>query len=207
MVDLPRRRATTPAGSEAEYMEPPEVQERNLWIGARVIAGTTIMFFAAFVFAYFYLRSLNNSNEWRPPGVDPPQRYGLAIVLLFAVSAGLLAYAAWAAREKRGWLPAAGIALVLGLAGCVVQVFEYANVHFSPTDGGYASVFIGWTVLFVVFVLLTMYWVEVLFAEGLRNRGVGAEEALVPVGLSDVAFYWSLLAGIGVLTWAILYLF
>ena len=205
MVRLPRRRATTPAGSHAEYVEPPEVHERNLWIGARVIAGTTILFFAAFVFAYFYLRSLNNSHQWRPSGVDPPQRYGLAIVLLFVISASLLAYAAWAAREKRGWLPAAGAALALGLAGCVVQVFEYANLHFSPTDGGYASVFIGWTVLFVVFVLLTMCWVEILFAEGVRNRG--AEEAVVPAGLADAAFYWSLLAGIGVLTWAILYLF
>ena len=205
MVRLPRRRATTPAGSHAEYVEPPEVHERNLWIGARVIAGTTILFFAAFVFAYFYLRSLNNSDQWRPSGVDPPQRYGLAIVLLFVISASLLAYAAWAARERRGWLPAAGAALALGLAGCVVQVFEYANLHFSPTDGGYASVFIGWTVLFVVFVLLTMYWVEILFAEGVRNRG--AEEATVPAGLADAAFYWSLLAGIGVLTWAILYLF
>ena len=205
MVRLPRRRATTPAGSQAEYVEPPEVHERNLWLGARVIAGTTIMFFAAFVFAYFYLRSLNNSHLWRPAGVDPPQRYGLAIVLLFVASAGLLAYASWAAREKRGWLAAAGTAVALGLAGCVVQVFEYANLHFSPTDGGYASVFIGWTTLFVVFVVLTLFWAEILFAEGVRNRG--AEGAVVPAGLADAAFYWSLLAGIGVLSWAILYLF
>ena len=119
MVRLPRRRATTPAGSHAEYVEPPEVHERNLWLGARVIAGTTIMFFAAFVFAYFYLRSLNNSNLWRPAGVDPPQRYGLTIVLLFVISSGLLAYASWAAREKRGWLAAAGTALSLGHPGSI----------------------------------------------------------------------------------------
>jgi heme/copper-type cytochrome/quinol oxidase subunit 3 len=193
------------ARTDGSLAEPPEVNERNLWLGARVIAGTTILFFAAFVFAYFYLRSLNNSHEWRPAGVDPPQRYGLGVILLFVASAGLFAYASWASRERRGWLPAAGVALGLGLAGCVVQIFEYANIHFSPTDGGYASVFIGWTVLFVVFVLLTMCWVEILFAEGLRNRRAG--KAMVPAGLPDAAFYWSLLAGIGVLTWAILYLF
>lgn len=204
MVRLPKR---APQGEPADgpLDEPPEVHERNLWLGARVIAGTTILFFAAFVFAYFYLHSLNNSNEWRPAGVDPPQRYGIAIVLLFGASAGALAYASSAARRKRGWLAAAGAALALGLAGCVVQVFEYANVHFSPTDGGYASVFIGWTTLFVVFVILTMFWVEILFAEGVRNRG--GEEATAPAGLADAAFYWGLLAGIGVLTWAILYLF
>ncbi len=204
MVNLPGRgRQSSPA--DGPLAEPPEVHERNLWLGARVIAGTTIMFFAAFVFAYFYLRSLNNSHEWRPAGVDPPQRYGLAVVLFFVASAGLLTYASWAARERRDWLAAAGTALALGLAGCVVQVFEYANLHFSPTDGGYASVFIGWTTLFVVFVVLTMYWVEVLFAEGVRHRG--AEGATTPAGLGDAAFYWGLLAGIGVLSWAILYLF
>ena len=87
MVKLPGRgRQESPA--DGPFDEPPEVHERNLWLGARVIAGTTIMFFAAFVFAYFYLRSLNNSNLWRPAGVDPPQRYGIAIVLLFVASAG-----------------------------------------------------------------------------------------------------------------------
>lgn len=204
MVRLPRRRATTPAGGEAELVEPPEVQERNLWIGARVIAGTTIMFFLAFVFAYFYLRSLNNSGRWRPEGVDVPDRYGALIVLLFAVSAGSLLYAAQAVRRNRNWLVAVGVSLALGLAGCAVQIFEYWHLHFGPLDGGYASVFIGWTVFYAVFVLCTMYWVEILLAEGLRNRRATA--AFVPLGLGDAAFYWALLAGIGVLSWAILYL-
>jgi heme/copper-type cytochrome/quinol oxidase subunit 3 len=180
------------------------VNERNLWIGARVIAGTTILFFAAFAFAYFYLRSLNNTGRWRPEGVDPSQRYGLAIVLLFAASAAVLGYAAWAARQERGWLAAAGAALALGLAGCVAQVLEYAQLHFGPLDGGYASVFIGWTVFFVVFALLALVWVEILLAEGLRHRRAAA--VYVPAGLEDAAFYWELLAGIGVITWAILYL-
>ena len=71
-----------------------------------------------------------------------------------------------------------------------MQGFEYANLHFGPTDGGYASVFIGWTALFIVFVLLAMYWVEILFAEGLRNRGAEAGDSC-PAGLSDAAFYWA----------------
>jgi heme/copper-type cytochrome/quinol oxidase subunit 3 len=205
MVRLPKMRATRePEASEGQLAEPPEVNERNLWIGARVIAGTTILFFAAFAFAYFYLRSLNNTHRWRPGGVDPSQRYGLAIVLLFAASAAVLVYAAWAARQERGWLAAAGASLALGLAGCVAQVLEYAQLHFGPLDGGYASVFIGWTIFFVVFALLTLCWVEILLAEGLRHRH--DTPLYVPAGLSDAAFYWELLAGIGVVTWAILYL-
>jgi heme/copper-type cytochrome/quinol oxidase subunit 3 len=192
--------AQTPVDQRAE---PPEVHERNLWLGARILAGATIMFFLAFIFAYFYLRSLNTSHMWRPADVDPPQAYGAVIVILFAASAGSLAYAADAARKGRGWLAAAGLSLVLGLIGCVVQAFEYAHIGFGPQSGGYASVFLGWTLLFIVLVLPAMYWVEILLAEGVRNRRSSAEH--VPAGLGDAAFYWELLAAIGVLAWFILY--
>ena len=153
--------------------EPPEVHERNLWIAARIIAGTTIMFFLAFVFAYFYLRSLNNGGHWRPARIDPPQGYGAAIVVLFAASATSFLYAARAGKRGSAWIPAAAAALVLGLAGCVVQVFEYANLGFGPQDGGYASVFMGWTITFVVFALLAMYWVEIDPGRGASQPGPG----------------------------------
>jgi heme/copper-type cytochrome/quinol oxidase subunit 3 len=86
----------------------------------------------------------------------------------------------------------------------VVQAFEYAHLGFSPTDGGWASVFFGWTSLFAVFALIALYWVEILFAEGLRGRRTPG--AALPIGLADAAFYWGLLAGIGVLAWVLLYL-
>ena len=193
--------ANTP---DAALAEPPEVQERNLWLGVRVMAGVTIMFFLAFVFAYFYLRSLNNGGHWRPPGIDPPQAYGAVIVGLFALSAASFAWADRAARSARSWLPVAGLALALGLAGCIVQGFEYANLGFGPTKGGYASVFLGWTLLFTVFVIVAMYWVEIAFATGLRHRRAAA--AYVPHGLDAASFYWTLLAVTGVIAWVILYL-
>jgi heme/copper-type cytochrome/quinol oxidase subunit 3 len=183
--------------------ESAEVHERNLRIGIRVVAGSTIMFFLAFVFAYFYLRSLNSNGLWRPDGVDPPQGYGAAIVILFVLSAGSVAYAAYAARNGRPWLAGAGLSLVLALAGCSVQAFEYAHLGFGPQSGGYASVFVGWTIFFLVFVLPVIYWVETLLAEGLRNRhGPGPK---VPPGLDELAFYWQLLAAIGVIAWLLLY--
>ncbi len=186
------------------FAEPPEVQDRNIWLGVRVMAGVTIMFFLAFVFAYFYLRSLNNGGRWRPSGIDPPQTYGAVIIVLFALSAGAFSYAAQAARRARTWLPFAGAALVLGLVACIVQGFEWANLVFSPMDGGYASVFLGWTLLFTVFALVAIYWLEIVFATGLRHQRTG--ETYVPHGLDAAAFYWTLLVVIGVVAWVILYL-
>lgn len=186
------------------FAEPPEVQERNIWLGVRVMAGVTIMFFLSFVFAYFYLRSLNNGGRWRPAGIDPPQTYGYVIIILFALSAGIFAFADRAARRARSWLPAAGLALALGVAGCVVQGFEWANLGFAPTNGGYASVFLGWTLLFTVFVLVALIWVEIIVATGIRQRRTA--EAYVPHGLDAASFYWMLLVAVGVVAWVILYL-
>jgi heme/copper-type cytochrome/quinol oxidase subunit 3 len=147
---------------------------------------------------------LDTNGNWQPDGFDAPHGYGAAIVALFVVSALSFGFSARQAARGRGWLAPAGASLALGLAGCVVQGFEYAHLGFSPTDGGWASVFFGWTSLYVVFVLMAMYWVEILLAEGLRGRN--APGAVVPIGVTDAAFYWGLLAGIGVLAWVLLYL-
>ena len=161
------------------------------------------MFFLAFIFAYFYLRSLNNAGDWRKPGIDPPQAYGAVVVGLFVLSAAAFAFADRAARGARAWLPAAGLALALGLAACVVQGFEWANLGFTPTKGGYASVFLGWTLLFTLFALIAMYWLEIVVATGYRNRRT---QSYVPHGIEAASFYWALLAVLGVVAWVILYL-
>jgi heme/copper-type cytochrome/quinol oxidase subunit 3 len=188
----------TPAPS---FAETPELHERIDRIGFGLLAGATIMFFLGFVFAYFYLRSLDNNHLWRPAGVDPPGGYGIAIAAAFALSAIAFGYAARAARNGGGWVAASGIALALALFGCVAQCFEYAHVPFGPESGGYASVFYGWTALFTFVALLGLYRVETVFALGLRNRG-----APPPEGFVAGAYYWALLAAIAVLAWIVLYL-
>jgi heme/copper-type cytochrome/quinol oxidase subunit 3 len=183
------------------YAETPELHERIDRIGFGLLAGATIMFFLGFFFAYFYLRSLDNNHLWRPAGVEPPDGYGIAIAAAFALSAIAFGYAARAARKGGGWVAASGIALVLALFGCVTQCVEYAHIPFGPESGGYASVFFGWTALYVVVALLAMYRLETVFALGLRNKG-----APPPEGFSAGAAYWALLAAIGVLAWIVLYL-
>ena len=86
----------------------------------------------------------------------------------------------------------------------MVQGFEYANLGFGPEDGGYASVFMGWTIFFALLVLPAMYWVETTLATGLRHRR--GRDGYVPPGIEPAAFYWSLLAAIGFVSWFILYI-
>jgi heme/copper-type cytochrome/quinol oxidase subunit 3 len=179
------------------YAETPELHERIDRVGFSLLGGATVMFFLGFVFAYFYLRSLDNSELWRPPGVSPPTGYGIVIAASLALSAVAFGYAAMVVRRGgRGWVAPSGVALVLGL-------IEYANLDFGPKSGGFASVFFGWTALYTVATLIALWRVETAFALGIRHRGE-AEKA--PVGFVPAAIYWALLAGIGILAWIILYL-
>src|SRR5437016_12572020 len=70
--------------------EPPELLARNLVSASYLLAGATAFFFVAFVFAYFYLRSLNNGGMWKPKGVDASIGWGTAIVACYVLSALLV---------------------------------------------------------------------------------------------------------------------
>jgi heme/copper-type cytochrome/quinol oxidase subunit 3 len=186
--------------------EPREWQPRVTWLGARLFAASTAFFFLAFVFAYFYLRSLDTNGSWKiGKHVNPSTGLGIAIVVTVVLSA-LLARATVSRPETpaaAGW-----VAIALGLAAVVLQCIEYATLGFGPANGGYASVFVGWTSLYAVAVLGTMYWLETQFATAARARreGVTNNEELLRAGLEGATFYWAFLAGIGVLAWVILYL-
>ena len=199
--------AAQPVWVEAHPEEPPEVRERNNWAGARLLVSSTVFLFLPFVFGYLYLASLNTSGLWRPDNLKAPLGWGIAIMLAVVVSAALVA---WARSElTRGrdissrWLVVA--ALLVGVAAVVLQAVEYAVLDFGPTDGGFASIFVGWTGLFALVVLFTMIWLEIIVASSFRNgsRSPGSTSA----DLGDLGFYLTFLAGLGALTFSFLYLF
>src|ERR1700704_6718127 len=77
-----------PAGAEIPP-EPPDVGARALSVASRLLAGATTFFFLAFIFAYFYLRSINQEHLWRHGHIDPNQAFGAAMIACVVVSAAL----------------------------------------------------------------------------------------------------------------------
>jgi heme/copper-type cytochrome/quinol oxidase subunit 3 len=203
-----------PAGTEIPP-EPPDVGARALSVASRMLCGASTFFFLAFVFAYFYLRSINADHMWHPKHVNPNQGLGAAFIVCILVSAVLAVVAGRRMKVKSpGWL-APGIASVaLGLIAVALQCIEYTVQHFGPTNGGYASVFCAWTGFYMIAVLFTMYWLETQVATELRARRAPAAkdgdikdpDQLIAPGLDAVVFYWGFLAGIGVVTYVTLYL-
>jgi heme/copper-type cytochrome/quinol oxidase subunit 3 len=188
-------------------MEPeaPGLQQRNHWVGVRLLVSSTVFLFLPFVFAYVYLASLNTSGLWRPGQIAPPLGWGIAILLAVVACAALVA---WARSEAAGGRGAnarllALLALPVGLLAIVFQIVEYARLDFGPTDGGFASVFVGWSGLFAVTVLAALVWLEVVVATAYRGA---ADAGTTRSDLEVVSFFLTFLAGLGAFTFAFLYL-
>jgi heme/copper-type cytochrome/quinol oxidase subunit 3 len=194
--------------------EPPEWQPRAIWVAVRLFIGSTSFFFLSFVFAYFYLRSIDSNNSWKIGAVNPSLGIGVAIAALLALSAILLRLGATRPTDTLG----AGIAaLVMAVLAIVLQFVEYTTLGFGPASGAYASVFIGWTASYAVFGIGCLYWIETQIASLWRARregidrpvreGVPAEDiALVRAGIDACSFFWAYYAAIGVVAFIILYL-
>ena len=195
--------------------EPPDVGARALSVAARLLCGATIFFFLAFLFAYFYLRSVNIEHMWHPAHVNPKQGLGAAFIACIVLSVALSILAGRQMKAKsRSWIGPAVGAVLLGLAAVALQCIEYTSQHFGPTDGAYASIFCAWTGFYMIAMLATMYWLETQVATEIRARRepAGREgdikdpDRLIAPGLDAAVFYWSFLGGIGVITYVMLYL-
>jgi heme/copper-type cytochrome/quinol oxidase subunit 3 len=210
--------------------EPAEIASRNLITGTHLWASATAFLFIDFVFAYFYLRSVNNGGMWRPKHVDPSLTLGTISTACIVAAAVVVRLGLTDQRANRRpeWRLKGLIGLTLLAAALAFQVAEWATQGFGPTDGAYASVYIGWTAFLFLFLFGTIFWLETVVATAIRYRNVpiGGRPppghasgdphrtahdiadpiSLVRPGLTAVSFYAQLLAAIAVITWIILYL-
>jgi heme/copper-type cytochrome/quinol oxidase subunit 3 len=209
--------------------EPPELLARNLRISSRIWSSATFFFFFAFLFAYFYLRSLNEHGLWKPKGVSPSVTLGTFSAAAVVAAAALL----WLglrdhrATRRREWRIKGGVALGALLLAIVLQVVEWATQGFGPTDGGYASVYLGWTSLQLLFLVGLAVWVEMTLATSFRYRKVVPAEfatgeaagdahraapdiadplSLVRAELESVTFFGAVFAVTVAVSWFVLYI-
>jgi heme/copper-type cytochrome/quinol oxidase subunit 3 len=217
---------TTPAGAaglsraqeEAAFYH--EAALNTAWTGVRLLIGVVTSGLGAFVFAFFYLRSVNNYGLWYPAGFDGPQGWeGAVIVLAIVASAAAqsLGLRQLKAGKKAGWLGMAALALGLGGLAVVFQILQLATLPFQPGDNAYASVFVGASAVFTVLVLSTMLWLEILVMGGRQIPAMSfveqpptfADAALVQrfqASQSAFTLFWNFLALAAVVLWALFYL-
>ena len=217
--------ATTPrstSGLSRESEEEGFYHEAALnaaWTGSRLAVGGLCFLFGSFVFAYFYLRSINSSGRWMGSGYHAPSMvYGTVIMIAVLLSAGIHYAALQQAKagNKRLWQIGALIALLLGVAAIVLQILELLFLPFWPGSSGFSSVFTGFYPVLIVVLLAAMIWLETLLA---RSRFIPAisfveqpptyKEAFVvqrfQSSLSGFATMWNFLAVVTILFWILFY--
>ncbi len=143
-----------------------------MWTGGRLAIGMYTFLLASEAFAYFYLRSSNNGQLWRPDHVTAPTSYGWTIYVLELVTALLAIFGQWRLRkgEVLDWQVAGWGALGASLFALFFQIWEFTAVPFNPGSSGYASTFIGWAVINIMTLLFAAYWLETALARSIRMR-------------------------------------
>jgi heme/copper-type cytochrome/quinol oxidase subunit 3 len=214
--------AQTPDGVTQELEEAAFDHETTLnatWTGSRLAVGALSFGFGAFVFAYFYLRSLNSHGMWHPAGFKDPQSWAGATVMGLIVASAVIQVIVLQrikAGDKRAWQAGAGTALALGVGAVGLQVWQLLKLPFYPGSAGYASVFAGATPVFVAIVFCAMLWLEILIAKSTRIPVIDFVEQPATyarafrvqrfqASLSAYTLVWNYLAVIAVLFWVLFY--
>jgi heme/copper-type cytochrome/quinol oxidase subunit 3 len=190
------------------------------WTGSRLAMGGLTFLFGSFVFAYFYLRSVNSNGRWHGSGfVQPSVAMGTIIIALIVISAGLQTAVLQRikAGNKRAWQSGALAALVLGLAAVALMIIQLLFLPFWPGSSGYSSVFTGTYPVYLTVVLAVMVWLEILL---MRSRSLPAisfveqpptfTEAFAvqrfQASLSAFTAVWNYMAVVGIVFWVLFYL-
>jgi len=208
------------------YSDTPEEREFELraavtsyWTGGRLFIGMFTFLLASLAFAYFYLRSANNGQLWRPHNMTAPTGIGWAIEFTVVASALIAIYGQM--RMRRGnlldWEVAGWTAVLGGLVAIGLQIWQLTQLPFFPGASGYASCFIGWAVMNIVMLFAGTYWLETNLARSLRMRGTSGPDgpdqlAMTPSGqifranVSACTYFWGFMAVGSTLFWVMFYL-
>jgi hypothetical protein len=207
---------TDTANKPALFSDSPEEREFELraavgsyWTGGRLMIGMFAFLFASLAFAYFYLKSNNSEQLWRPKGITAPTGIGWSIFAVVLASALLVIYGQWRMRkgslldwEVSGWTALLGILVAVGL-----QVWQLTELPFFPGSSGYASCFIGGAA----------FWLETNLVLCLRIKGrdsddgdpavsAGSSAQLFRANVEACTYFYGFTALVSGLFWVFFYL-
>ena len=209
--------ALGPAEEEAVFYH--EAALNASWTGVRLAVGALSFLFGAFVFAFFYLRSLNSYHLWYTSATVPKMGLGVTIMVLVVVSALVQTAALQAIKggRKGAWLAGGTVALVLGLAAVALQIYQLADLSFWPGASGFASVFVGYNPIYLVIAFCAMVWLEILivrcraipqisFVEQPPTYAEAFAVQRFQASLSAFTVVWNYLAVVAIIAWILFYL-
>jgi hypothetical protein len=220
MADTTAPSAPSQAEEEAVFYH--ESALNASWTGVRLALGGLSFLFGAFVFAFFYLKSLNSHDLWYPVGTlatHPKAGLGITIMVLVVVSALVQTVVLQLIKRgnKAAWQAGAVVALLLGLAAVALTIFELADLPFWPGASGFASVFVGFWPVYLTIAFCAMVWLEILimrcrhipqiaFVEQPPTYAEAFAVQRFQASLSAFTVCWDYLAVVAFIAWVLFYL-
>jgi len=182
----------------------PEVDAGLARTGMWIFMGADALFFAAFFFAFFYLKALNNDHLWMSQWVVHPRRNGGAIIVaLLVVSAALVFLGARSVAKT----PASAriffwLALLAGVLCVGFQIHEFKTLPFDPTlGGGYPSVFYGLKGVLMVQLVGALIWL----GTHIHQASATGDSTARPASAVVFGNFMILLAGVSLVSYLVLY--
>jgi heme/copper-type cytochrome/quinol oxidase subunit 3 len=189
----------TPTDASPEEWAP-AVDARVTRVGMRMFVVADAFLFAAFFFAFFYLRSMNNDYSWLPEGTTHPTRGVGALIVGLAILVAVLYMAA--IRSVSTSRTMMGLALAAGVLFIGAQVYEFRNLGFDPQQGGgYPSVFVGLKGVLMVQMAGAVLWL----ASNIAQSGPDGDMFIRRATAAYFANFLWFLAGIGLIAYLVLY--
>jgi heme/copper-type cytochrome/quinol oxidase subunit 3 len=190
----------------------------SIWSGGRLFIAIYTFLDASLVFSYFYLRSSNNGQLWRPNHVTAPTSYGWAIYTLVLLAALMAFYGQ--ARLRKGsvldWQIASWVGVFAGVFALMLQIWEFTAVPFYPGSSGYSSTFIGYAVMNIMTLVVVTYWIETALARSYRLRKeIGGDKPVMSMhpsaqsfraNVSSMTYFFGFIALSSTLLFAMFYL-
>jgi heme/copper-type cytochrome/quinol oxidase subunit 3 len=190
-------------------IEHPDVEARIVSIGSYLAAAALAFFFIAFLFAFFYLRALNTNGLWGggKPGhhVHPALTVGIIVLVCVLGSVACVRLSLAGVRAQKSYARNVAIAaLVLGLAAVAVQCWQYTDLGFGPGDGGFASVYLGWTGFFTIFAFVVLVWLEILIASS--QSATDLRRGRFEADAASFSIVWTMLGVVEIAAFILLYI-
>jgi hypothetical protein len=200
------------------------------WTASRLAIGGLTFLWGSFVFAYFYLRSLNSSGMWKGAGTTvsksgavvlshPNLVFGTVIVACIVVSAIVqtMSLQRIKAGNKSAWQAGGWVALLLGLVAVALTIIQLLYLPFAPGSSGFASVFVGTYPVYLTVTLAVLLWLEILLMRSRSLPGISFveqpptfKEAFAvqrfQASLSGFTLVWNYMAGVGIVFWVLFYI-
>ena len=179
-----------------------------VFLGMFMFIGSEIMLFGSFFTVYFFDRVVNHAPHW-PPIVNGHQLERPVFVaaintLILVTSSFTMHWALVSAKRGRrlGLVVGLGMTLVMGLTFLGLQMREYHNLGFVPSDGAFPTTFFALTGLHGLHVFVGATLLTIAFIRSCR----GHYSPDAHLGLEVTGLYWHFVDVVWIFLYTVVYL-